>query len=613
MIATVLRVIGLLVAIHAAVMPVVAMALRSFLVEEVELASGETLVAAGRVHRSGGVVRFATQAAPGAERVPERHGEADVAAVRTRVSTHHHRFVWSDPRLGGLLRSSLLIAFGGALLAVLIGGPFAWLLGRSNLPGRGLLAAASMLPALLPPFFVALGGARTWQAAIIATFGFEGADLQCATSMLVFGLVLSPLVIWIVGLAFARVPAGPYEAARLVGGPRAAARLVVRPLVAPAFGGAFLLAFVIALSDFAVPDLLGFLLPGGGVPTSTFATEILLQWKQEGNAGRAVATGAPYVLTTLALAAAATFLLRRSPAFAARGGEETIARVALRPVPRLLGWALWIALLIVAVGLPMRGVAGWVGTGGESAVGGAGGSAERVVGSGRLGDIEGAMARTVGGDEELRRWLVHAGVAAFLAFALAIPLVHAALRRGRGWRVAAMGLGLVALATPGLALSVGSRVVHDALPLPLLSGDPMPAILALVARFLPVALFMAWLALRPIRPGEEDAARIAGAGPFTRAATIVLKPALGGLVAGALLVFVLALREIEAVQVLDARILPMRLYDKIHFSRLADEANLLLLCVGVQLVPAVGLGLLLAVRRARGRRFGRPVRSADPV
>jgi ABC-type Fe3+ transport system permease subunit len=376
--------------------------------------------------------------------------------------------------------------------------------------------------------------------------------------------------------------------------------------VRPAALGAFLLAFVLALSDFAVPDLLGFMLPGGGAPTYTFATEILLQWKQEGNVGRAVATGVPFLVLTLVPALVAVLLLRRSPAFAARAREEALPPIALRRRTRIAFTLLWVALLVVAVGIPFLGIVGWVGTG-ESVASGSGPAPVATATSGRLGDFQGALDRTEGSRGERDRWIHTALVAAVLSLLVAVPLVRAALRRAGPWRTAVLGLGLLALATPGLALSVGTRLLHDALPRTALSEGIVPSVLALTARFLPVALLMAWLTLRQVRRGGEEAARLLGAGAWTRFATIVLRPALPGFVAAALLVLVLALRELEVVMVLDTRILPLRLYDKIHFSRLADEANLLLYCVAIQLAPAalLGLGRLLA-RRARPVREGGP-------
>ena len=59
----------------------------------------------------------------------------------------------------------------------------------------------------------------------------------------------------------------------------------------------------------------------------------------------------------------------------------------------------------------------------------------------------------------------------------------------------------------------------------------------------------------------------------------------------------LALRELDAVVLIDLRILPIRLYDKIHFSRMADEANLLFLCQAYLLGPALLAALIVAIRR----------------
>ena len=65
-----------------------------------------------------------------------------------------------------------------------------------------------------------------------------------------------------------------------------------------------------------------------------------------------------------------------------------------------------------------------------------------------------------------------------------------------------------------------------------------------------------------------------------------------GVLSGGLVVLVLALRELDAIMLIDARVLPMRLYDKIHFNRMAEEANLLFLCLTYLLVPAL-VGALL--------------------
>ena len=68
---------------------------------------------------------------------------------------------------------------------------------------------------------------------------------------------------------------------------------------------------------------------------------------------------------------------------------------------------------------------------------------------------------------------------------------------------------------------------------------------------------------------------------------------------GGLVVLVLSLRELDAIMLIDGRVLPMRLYDKIHFNRMGDEANLLFLCLGYLLVPALLCAALVAFRNRR--------------
>ncbi len=310
--------------------PLAVVAWDALRVSEVVRGDGTVLTAVGDVKESRGRVLFATQAGPGAPKEqqnlrraadPARAAPSEVATVRTVPSLAHLRHVLLDPRTPGLLRNSVFVAGGGALLATLLGAALAFGLARLRLPGRGLLGVLLALPLVLPPFFVALGGARRWQGWIQAAFGAEGGTLQLLNSGVVFGLTLYPLALLLLGPALARLPAGQVEAARLLAGRRAAWRTVTWPAVAPALAAAFLVAFVLALTDFAVPDVTGFLLPAGGAPAHTYATEVFFQVKQEGSRGRAVATALPLLFATTALLVLALGLLR-----ARRSGSAPSAR-----------------------------------------------------------------------------------------------------------------------------------------------------------------------------------------------------------------------------------------------------------------------------------------------
>ncbi|MHC5010926.1 MAG: ABC transporter permease [Planctomycetota bacterium] len=582
----------------AFVLPVGSMIVRSFQVREVRTVDGETYRAVGEVDVGPDVVVFAVQSAPDADRIPVRLSRETVAEVRTVYSLDHYRVILGDARTRGLVWHSILVASGAVLFALLLGLPLAWLLGRTALPGRRVLAALCLGPAILPPLIVTMGAARPLGAAVHAVTGFTDEALQLTTAMVVFGCVMFPLVALLVGRALAAVPAGPWEAALLLGGRRAAFRRVTLPAIVPAIVGASVLVFVLALSDFAVPNVLSFTLADVNTPAHVFPTEILLQWKHQGNTGRAVATGAPLLLVTAALLAFALVSFRRSPLIAGGEGRRSRPRRRLSSRGILLGWLLAGAVLALALVLPLAGIASWGLGAGETV--GAATDAPRTGGS-ALFDFSGALENTPGWKDDMSRWLKSAVVAALLAMAVAVPLARWALRGGRFARLTVLFVGAAPLAVPGLVFTVGTLHLWIRLDVGWVERGVLRSVLVLTARFLPFALLAAWLALREIRRGHEEAASLLGAGPGTRA-TRVWGPLAGrGILAGGLVVLVLALREIDAIILVDPRIFPMRLFDKIHFSRLADEANLAFLYVGILLLPALAGALFLGLRGRRPR------------
>lgn len=591
------------------VLPVGALFLRSFQVQEVVSTEGEVFRAAGEVQVGDDNVTFALQAEPGEEKLQWSLARDELAEVRTVLGLDHYRNVFGDERTLGLLRNSAWIAFGGALLALLLGVPMAWILARTRLPGRWLIGALCLGPAILPPFFIALGGARQMQDVLIFLFGVEGGTLQILNSIAVFGCVLFPLYVLLVGRALAAVPAGPYEAAQLLGGARAALRHCVLPAVLPSVVGAFLLTLLLALTDFAVPDVLGFMLPAGGSPSHVFATEVLLQWKQHNNTSRAVATAAPFVVATVLLLGLSLWLLRRSPAFTSARAARRRERRRLGLSGTLVAFLFVLALLGVSLFLPLAGIASWAGSGAESAAAGSAAGAMAGARDGpaavQLFDFSGTLDRTVGSREERDRWLRSAIAAALLAMFVAASLARIATRGGAVSRCAVLLVGTAPLAMPGLVLSVGTLLFWQALPdfidsgllrFETFAGFDLRSAFVLAAKFLPFALLPAWLAFRGVRRDQEYAAALLGAGPRPRWWRVLLPMTWVGTLSGGLVVLVLALRELDAIMLIDARVLPMRLYDKIHFNRMADEANLLFLCLAYLLVPAVVGALLLGLR-----------------
>lgn len=581
----------------AVLVPLAKVFQRSFQVYVVTLTDGTEEAAVGEVrYPEDGGIHYWIQPDPWQEKFPRRLMDDEVASVDQRLTLSHYTSVLGDKRTLGLLWNSARICFLGVLVAFLLGLPSAFCLFRLKLPGWRVLLALAVAPAILPPFFIALGGAREFQSFLLG-LGFHGQALHIANCAVVFGAVLAPFVVLLVGPAWGRVPEGPYEAARLLGGPGAARRHVLIPTLLPAVLGAFGLCFLLAVSDFAVPDLLSFMLPKEGKPAHVFATEVRLQWEQSKNAntGRAVATAAPFLVITLVLLLPALWAMKKSPVFAARSATRIRPRLEAGVRGRLAAYAWLLGVFFISLLLPCLGIASWATGRGETSASGTAADARLVEAKGELFAFEEALDATPGVREQRDRWMKMAVAAAVIAAVMGLLIVRGALRGGRSARVIATVASALPLAIPGIVIGIGTLLLWNEWNVPWVERGIGRSVLLLAGRFLPFALLAIWLLHRGVRQGEEDAARSLGAGSAARAAFVWGPRVLPGMLAGALIVLIMALREFEAVMLLDSEIYPARLYDKIHYSRLADEANLLFLYGLYLLGPALLLALVLGL------------------
>jgi len=195
--------------------------------------------------------------------------------------------------------------------------------------------------------------------------------------------------------------------------------------------------------------------------------------------------------------------------------------------------------------------------------------------------------------------------AAVLAVPLAFVLGHHAARTGKlRW----MALSMLPLAVPPIFLGAGYlRLLNtDALTFdgrnPFLDqdGPRLGSMLLILAKYVPFAIAAAWAAFLEIDPRLEEAAATAGVKPLDRALKILVPLAKPALVLGFLLVFVLALREIDTIVLVSSDTVMRRIYTMVHYQRDAEVAALCILLVALELIP-FALFALLAPRRERAR------------
>jgi arabinogalactan oligomer/maltooligosaccharide transport system permease protein len=145
----------------------------------------------------------------------------------------------------GLLRNSLVVSGGAAVVSLALGLTMAYAFARIRFPGRevGLVAllVGTLLPpvALLTPLFVLLSALhlRTTQLGLVV----------------VYASLSMPLCVWLMRSAFRAVPADVEEAVLVEGGGLwDTFRHVSLPIAAPSIAIAVLLAFLVGYSEFAL-------------------------------------------------------------------------------------------------------------------------------------------------------------------------------------------------------------------------------------------------------------------------------------------------------------------------------------------------------------------------
>jgi thiamine transport system permease protein len=181
-------------------------------------------------------------------------GVAEVLA-RPRV----HRVVWF----------TLWSSAAGTLVSVLLGLPAAYVLHRLDVPGRGLVRAALLVPFVLPTVVVGVAFRQLLRDG--GPLGFLGLD-QSAVAV-VLGLVFFnvAVVVRAVGAAWESLDPRPGQAAATLGAtPVQVLRTVTLPSLRPAIVSSASVVFLFCATAF------GIVLTLGGVTNATVETEIYL-------------------------------------------------------------------------------------------------------------------------------------------------------------------------------------------------------------------------------------------------------------------------------------------------------------------------------------------------
>lgn len=472
------------------------------------------------------------------------------------------------PQIWRILARTAWLALTVTGLSAAIAVPLAWLTVRTDIPLRRVWSVLTPLPLVIPSYVgayvyvSALGPRGLLQQSLDAPFGitrlpsiygFPGA-------LLTLTLLSYPYILISVRAALQRIDPALEEASRSLGhGAFATFRRVTLPQLRPALGAGGLLVALYVLRDFGAVALMRY---------DTFTRVIYTQYHSFNRAQAAIFA---FFLVGLTLIIVTFEAGLHGRARYHRAGPSTARpphRVALGP------WR-WPAVLfcatVVSVGLvlPATILIYWL--------------------------IRGLRAGEVLSTLGPAAWnsLSASGIGAVVIVLAALPIAILVVRRPGRLTSILDRLTYSAFALPGIAVALAlvyfginyARVLYQSFPM---------LILAYGILFLPQAVGAVRSALLQVSPSLEESARSLGSSPWRVFLTVTVPLIRPGLLAGASLVFLTAMKELPATLILAPigfRTLATSVWSAVSEAFFARAAAPALLIILMSSVPMTLLSL----------------------
>lgn len=508
---------------------------------------------------------------------------------------------YSSPATYRLLANSVLYAFGSSLLALTLGTGLAWIIERTNTPGRRAFFALSLVPLIVPGIvstiawiFLLSGQIGVVNRALMALTGLQDPPFDIFSfggMMWAEGLHLSPLVFLIMSAAFKSMDPSLEESALTSGSNTGhTLRRITLPILLPAFASATLIMFVRGLESFEVPRLIG--VPARiPVLTSQIFDQLHEYPANYGGAG-ALAVG------LLAISAAGVWLYQRLTRRAER--YATVTGKAFRP--RVLDLGRWryatlaalVLYFLLIIGLPFAILlfASFI--------------PFYIPSLDMLSKLTLENYRFVfehpSARDGVRNSLLLGATAATATMALTAVIAWITTKTRLRGRAALDFLAFVPIAIPGLVLGVSFilQYLSPAFRFLPIYGTLWILVIAYTTKYLPYGMRTNSSAMLQIHRELEEASAVSGASWWTMFRRITLPLLRPALVAGWLYIFIVSVRELSASVLLvtsESTVLAVVIFDLFESGKSNAVAAL-----SVMLIITLVL-IVIAVQRITGR-FG---------
>lgn len=422
------------------------------------------------------------------------------------------------PRTLAIMANSAVLTVAVTAASIALAVPLAWLLVRTDLPGRRVWTVLLILPLVVPSYvgafaLLAMFGPRGIVQGWLAPLGVDRLPeiYGLPGAWLTLTLFTYPYVLLTVRAGWQRLDGSLEEAGRSLGhSPWSIFRRVTLPHLRPSIAAGGLLVALYTLSDFGAVSLLR---------ANVFTQAIYTQYRSSFDRSYAALLSLALVAATLAILWAEQRARGRARTSRAHGSSSRPLKIIA------LGRWRWPALVfagvvaLLALALPVGVMLDWLMLGVQRG--------ETWPGLGRA----------------ILNSLHAAGLAALVTVLAALPIAvlaaryHTALARGLE-RASYIGFGL-----PGVVVGL-ALVYFGANYAPWLYQTLALLIFAYAVRFLPEAMGAARSSLLQVSPRLEEAARGMGLSPLQVWLRVTLPLARPGILAGAALVFLTVIKEL---------------------------------------------------------------------
>ncbi|WP_025424210.1 ABC transporter permease [Sodalis praecaptivus] len=494
------------------------------------------------------------------------------------------RTVITEPGMLEAAWNSLRLVISVVVCSTVIGTLLAWIVARTDTPGRNLVVGAVGITFVIPTFitviawiFLAAPNSGYLNRLLMAwlhlssppfnVIGFNGL-------VLIETIHLYPLVFFSVLSALHNVDASYEQAARMLGAGRWRSTMTITlPLVLPAILASTILVMLDTLSSFGAPAVIGTMANFSVLTTKLYD---LMSFPPRLNMAAAIAV--PIVLYTLLCLAVQRLFIGRDDFRTLNGKAGPGQALALGPW-RWLTMGIVVLVVLVSVVLPLAALLLL--------------SVIKVLGMEinvanlALDNYRHLLDQSDVAFGALKNSLTLAFATATLCASLAVICAWVVERTQIAGRGVITVLIMIAYGFPSIAFGVGIMLGY----INILYGTLTLLLIAYTAKQLPVAFVLVRTALRQIVVELEEAARIAGAGWLRIMLDITLPLLKASVGIGWVLVFSLSIRELSMSVMLaqtDSQVMSTVIMQNISDGAIDQAATLSVLIVAIS-VLALGL------------------------